>query len=66
MIKILKKSTGLVRFWFYKLEIEITEPNRDKKNQAKTSQTEKPSQTGFCSKKIEPNRNRSLLARLEE
>jgi hypothetical protein len=37
----LKKSTGLVRFWFYKLETEKTKPNPNRK---KPSQTEKPSQ----------------------
>jgi hypothetical protein len=34
-IKILKKPTGVVRFWFYKPETEKTEPNR-----------KKPSETG--------------------
>ena len=68
-IKILKKPTGVVRFWFYKPETEKTEPNRKKQektkpNQKKPSQTEKtkrnqkkPSRTGlnwFLSKKTEP------------
>jgi hypothetical protein len=47
-----KKPTGVVRFRFYKLETEKTEP---KPNQKKSSQT------GFCPKKpnrTEPNRNR--------
>jgi hypothetical protein len=40
--KILKKSTGSVRFRFYKLETEITELNRTitKKIQAKPEKTE--------------------------
>jgi len=53
-IKILKKLTGSVRFWFYKPEIEKTEPNRTqtKKNQKKPRQTgQKPSQT----EQTEPN-----------
>jgi hypothetical protein len=56
-IKILKKPTGSVRFWFYKPKTEPnwiqTEKNR-KKTEPKPSQTEKPSQTGFYPKK--PNR----------
>jgi hypothetical protein len=49
LIRILKKSTGLVRF--YKPETEKTEPNRTKtgKNRAKPK---KPSQTG----KIKPKK----------
>jgi hypothetical protein len=53
-IKILKKTTGLIRFRFYKQKTEKTEPNRNRKNGKKPSQTEKPSQTGFLPKK--PNR----------
>ena len=56
-IKILKKSTSSIRFWFYKLETEKTEPNPNRKKPEKKpsktgqklSQTEKPSQN-------EPNR----------
>jgi len=44
-IKILKKSTGSIRFWFYKLEIKKTKLNR--------TQTEKNW------KKTEPNRKKS-------
>jgi hypothetical protein len=49
LIRILKKSTGLVRF--YKPETEKTKPNRTKieKNRAKPK---KPSQTG----KIKPKK----------
>jgi hypothetical protein len=49
LIRILKKSTGLVRF--YKSETEKTKPNRTKigKNRAKPK---KPSQTG----KIKPKK----------
>ena len=61
----MKKPTGSVRFQFYKPETEKTEPNPNRKNQKKTesnwkktepksSQTEKPSQTG------KPNPNRFL------
>jgi hypothetical protein len=46
-IKILKKPTDSVRFWFYKPETEKIEPNPNKKNKKKPSQTgKKPSQTG--------------------
>jgi hypothetical protein len=47
-IKILKKPTDSVRFWFYKPETKKIEPNPNKKkNQKKPSQTgKKPSQTG--------------------
>ena len=40
-IKILKKLTGSVRFWFYKPKTEKTELNRTqtKKNRKKPSQT---------------------------
>ena len=55
-IKILKKTTGLIRFRFYKQKTEKTEPNRNRKNGKKPSQTEKPSQTGFLPKKTKPNR----------
>jgi len=49
-IKIKKKLTGSVRFWFYKSETEKTEPNPNRKktesNQAKTEpKLKKPSQT---------------------
>jgi len=45
-IKILKKLTGSVQFWFYKPKTEKTEPNPNRKNQKKPSQTgTKPSQT---------------------
>jgi hypothetical protein len=50
-IKILKKSTGSIRFRFYKPETKKTEPN--KKNRAKQK---KPSQTGKNRAKTEPNR----------
>jgi hypothetical protein len=44
----LKKSTSSVRFWFYKPKIEKSEPNPNKKNQAKPEKTKpKPSQTGL-------------------
>jgi len=46
----LRKSTGSVRFWFYKPETEKTEPNQNKKKTRK-----KPSQT----EKIEPNWKKS-------
>ena len=74
-IKILKKSTGLVRFWFYKLETEKTKPNpnrkkpsqtekpsQNRKNRAKPEKTEpKPSQTGLNRfLSKKPNRNRSV------
>jgi hypothetical protein len=56
----LRKSAGSVRFWFYKPEIEKTEPNPNRKNRAKLEKNEpnrkKPSQTGlnrFLSKKTE-------------
>jgi hypothetical protein len=51
----LKKPTGSVRFQFYKPETEKTrkKPSQTgKKTEPKSSQTEKPSQTG----KTEPNR----------
>jgi len=38
-IKILKKLTGSVRFWLYKLETEKTKPNPNKKTRKKPSQT---------------------------
>jgi len=34
-IKILKKPTGSIQFWFYKPEPEKTEPNPNQKNRAK-------------------------------
>jgi len=40
-IKILKKSTGSVRFWFYKPETEKTEPNRNRKTGKKTEPNQK-------------------------
>jgi hypothetical protein len=61
LIKILKKPTGSVRFWFFKPRTKKTKPNRtrtetnreknepNRKNRAKPK---KPSQT----KKTEPNR----------
>jgi len=42
LIKILKKPTDSVQFWFYKPEIEKTKPNTDWKKIRK-----KPSQTGW-------------------
>jgi len=50
-IRILKKPTGSIQFRFYKLEIEKTEPNRTP-TEKNPSQTKKPSQIGFCSKKL--------------
>jgi hypothetical protein len=50
-IKILKKPTGVVRFWFYKPETEKTKLKKTKRNR------KKPSRTGlnwFLSKKTEP------------
>jgi len=48
-IKILKKPTSLVRFWFYKPKTEKTKPNQTKpkpeKNRAKMSQIKKSNQT---------------------
>jgi hypothetical protein len=35
-IKILKKPTGSVRFWFYKPETEKPEPNPNKKKLSQT------------------------------
>jgi len=64
-IKILKKTTGLIRFRFYKQKTEKTEPNRNRKNGKKPSQTEKPSQTGFLPKKTKPNRNRVKTGRFD-
>jgi hypothetical protein len=50
-IKILKKSTGSVWFWFYKPETEKTEPNPNRKKLEKNrAKLKKPSQTGFCPK----------------
>jgi hypothetical protein len=51
-IKILKKLTGSVQFWFYKPETEKTESNRtqtepNRKNQVKSSQTEKTKLSQF-------------------
>jgi hypothetical protein len=52
-IKILKKPTNSVRFRFYKLKTEKTEPNPNRKKPSQTGKTkQKPSQTG---KKTEPN-----------
>jgi hypothetical protein len=45
----LKKPTGSVWFWFYKPETEKTEHNPYRK---KPIQTEKPSKTGFCLRKL--------------
>jgi hypothetical protein len=47
-IKILKKPTDSVRFWFYKPETEKIEPNPNKKKQEKTESNRK---------KTEPNRS---------
>jgi hypothetical protein len=59
-IKILKKSTGLVWFWFYKPETEKTEPNSNRKKLEKNrAKLKKPSQTGFCPK------NRTKTGRFE-
>jgi hypothetical protein len=46
-IKILKKPTDSVRFWFYKPETKKIEPNPNKK---------KPEKTESNRKKTEPNR----------
>ena len=46
LIKILKKPTGSVRFWFYKLDW--------KKNQAKTKKTKSNWKTESNRKKTEP------------
>jgi hypothetical protein len=52
LFKILKRFTGLVRFWFYKSEIKKTEPNPDQKKPEKNQvQPKKQGQTGFCHKK---------------
>ena len=42
-IKIFKKPTGSVQFWFYKLETEKTEPNQTqtRKNRKKTESNQK-------------------------
>jgi hypothetical protein len=40
LIKILKKPTGSVRFWFYKHETEKTKPNSNRKNQTEPEKTE--------------------------
>jgi hypothetical protein len=48
-IKILKKPTSLVRFWFYKLKTEKTKPNQ--------TQTEKKPSQNEPNRKIKPNRN---------
>ena len=45
LIRILKKLTSLVRFWFYKPKTEKTKPSQTGK---------KPSQTGFPPKITEP------------
>jgi len=45
-IKILKNSTGAVRFWFYKPETEKTESNQTqakKKSEKNRAKPEKPS-----------------------
>jgi hypothetical protein len=47
----LKKSTGSVWFWFYKLETKKPNQTQTKKTEKNRAQTEKPSQTG----KIEQN-----------
>jgi len=51
-IRILKKPTGSVWFWFYKLETEKTEPNRtqtekNRAKQKKQSQAEKTKPNRF-------------------
>jgi len=52
-IKILKKPINSVRFRFYKLKTEKTEPNPNRKKPSQTGKTkQKSSQTG---KKTEPN-----------
>jgi len=52
-LKFWKKSTNSVRFRFYKLKTEKTEPNPNRKKPSQTGKTkQKPSQTG---KKTEPN-----------
>ena len=43
-VKILKKPAGSVRFWFYKLKTEKTEPNPNRKKPSQTGK--KPSQAG--------------------
>jgi hypothetical protein len=43
-IKILKKLTSLIRFWFYKPE---TEKSETKKKPSQIEKTEKSSQTGL-------------------
>jgi hypothetical protein len=43
-IKILKKLTSLIRFWFYKPE---TEKSKTKKKPIQIEKTEKSSQTGL-------------------
>ena len=61
-LKFKKKSTGSVRFWFYKPKIEKTEPNPNRKKPEKTEpKPKKPSQTGlnrFFSKKTGSNRTK--------
>jgi hypothetical protein len=45
-IKILKKSTGSVRFWFYKPETKKTEP-KPKKSEKNRARQKKPNKTGL-------------------
>jgi hypothetical protein len=58
-IKILKKPTGSVRFYFYKPETKKTEPNPNKQKPEK-----KPSQTG--KKPSQTRKNRVKLKKLSQ
>jgi hypothetical protein len=55
LIKVLKKSTNSVWFWFYKSKIKKTEPKPKQKKPGKNRKNQaKPVWTGFVLKK--PNR----------
>ena len=61
----MKKQVGSVRFRFYKQKTKKIEPNPnrkkpEKKPEPKPEKTKpKPVWTGFCSKKLEPNRTKT-------